>query len=287
MSDRSDVDGLDPIEAELVRGRANESGSRRRFLQLAGSSAVVGVAGCMGSPEEEPSPTEPAGGGQGEDDGEADEDEGEDEHEEVPEGVSEEEFERGPVPTAYQTAVSIGGETRTPDELQTKADVQFSEYDEALENAAHEPGRCCANCEEYIADKNGDEFGACAAVEGYIDGADWCTIWEALPEPRVPEGLTEEELATAEVPAEYRTATSQAGETRDPDELFAQANVSFGESVEKISDGVAQPGMSCGNCAEFIPDENGDGWGACAAVEGYVAAEDWCSAWESVSEELE
>jgi len=23
-------------------------------------------------------------------------------------------------------------------------------------------------------DRNGDEFGACAEVEGYIDGADWC-----------------------------------------------------------------------------------------------------------------
>lgn len=45
----------------------------------------------------------------------------------------------GPVPEPYQTAVSIGGETRNPDELQTKADVQFSEYDEALENAAINP----------------------------------------------------------------------------------------------------------------------------------------------------
>ncbi|MDQ2053916.1 MULTISPECIES: high-potential iron-sulfur protein [Halobellus] len=260
-----------------MRGRQSES--RRRFLQLAGSSAIVGAAGCAGTPEQESSPTEPADDEDG--DRETDTDE------ELPEGVSADEFEHGPVPQEYRTADSIGGETRTPDELQIKADVQFSEYDEALENAAHQPGRCCANCSEYIADRNGDGFGACAAVEGYIGGADWCTIWEELPEPEVPEGMSEDELATAEVPTEYRTAISQAGEERDPDELLAQANVSFGESVEKIADGVAQPGMSCGNCAEFIPDKNGDGWGACAAVEGYIAVEDWCAAWEAVSEELE
>lgn len=246
-------------------------GSRRRFLRLAGSATIVGVAGCTGAPEAEPTQTEsPANG----------------EQEEFPEGVSEEEFVSGPVPDPYRTAVSIGGEERDPDELQTKADVQFSEYDEALENAAHQPGRSCANCSEFIADKNGDRFGACAAVEGYIDGADWCTIWEELPEPEVPSDMTEDELATAAVPAEYQTATSQAGEERTPDDLLAQADVSFGESVEKIADGVAQPGMSCGNCAEFIPDKNGDGWGACAAVEGWIAVEDWCSAWESISEDL-
>jgi hypothetical protein len=247
----------------------SDTGTRRRFLQLAGTTAVVGVTGCTGDSEsEEPSPTEG------------------DQDEELPEGVSEDEFEHGPVPQEYQTAVSIGGEQRRQDGLQTKADVQFLEYDDALETAAHQPGRCCANCDEFIADKNGDEFGACAVVEGYIDGGDWCTIWEELPEPEVPEGLSEDELATADVPTEYREATSQTGEQRNPDDLLAQENVSFGESVEKIKDGVAQPGMSCANCAEFIPDKNGDGWGACAAVEGYIATEDWCSVWESISEEL-
>lgn len=258
----------------------HEPESRRHFLALTSAAATGGIAGCGSAPSEESeSPTETAP--------EDDEDEqGRDEQEELPEGVSAEEFERGPVPEEYRMAASIGGEERTPEDLFAKTDVQFSEYDEALENTAHQPGRCCANCSEYIPDRNGDEFGACATVEGYIDGADWCTVWEELPEPEVPDGMTEDELATADVPTEYRTASSQAGEERNPEELLPQADVSFGESVEKIADGVAQPGMSCGNCAEFIPDVDGDGWGACAAVEGFVAAEDWCSVWESIAGEL-
>lgn len=240
--------------------------TRRQYLV-----ATVGIATLAGC----------AGGDGGDGDG----DDGENgEGEELPEGVSEEEFESGPVPDVYLSATSIGGEERTPDELQTKADVQFSEYDEAQENEAHQPGRTCGNCHEYIVDKNGDGFGACAAVEGYIDAADWCVIWEELPEPTVPEGLTEEGLATAEVPDAYRTAESQAGEVRTPDELLPQADVAFGESVERIAEGTAGPGQSCATCAEYIPDKNGDGWGACAAVEGYIAVEDWCSAWEKIAE---
>ncbi|MEF8908061.1 MAG: high-potential iron-sulfur protein, partial [Haloarculaceae archaeon] len=120
----------------------------------------------------------------------------------------------------------------------------------------------------------------------YIDGADWCTIYETLPEPDVPEGMSEAELATAEVPEEYRTASSQVGEERDPEDLLSQEEVNLMESVEAVEEEVAPPGQSCGTCAEFIPDKNGDTWGACARVEGYIAAEDWCAVWEHVSEEL-
>lgn len=245
--------------------------SRRHYLAAAGLAAV---SGCVAAPDDgwsTPTATEPANDNEGE---------------ERPEGVSEEEFVSGPVPEPYRTASSIGGERREPEALQTKADVQFSAYDEALENSAHQPGRSCGNCHEYIADKDGDGFGACAAVEGYIDAADWCVIWEALPEPAVPEGLTEAELATEQVLEPYRTATSQAGEARDPAELLPQADVSFGESAEKIAEGVAGPGQSCATCAEYIPDRTGDGWGACAKVAGYIAPEDWCSVWESIGEAM-
>jgi hypothetical protein len=248
--------------------------TRRHYLVA--TVGIATLAGCAG---------DDGGDGDGADDGE-DGGNGDGEGEELPEGVSEEEFESGPVPDVYVSATSIGGEERNPDELQTKADVQFSEYDEAEENEAHQPGHTCGNCHEYIVDKNGDGFGACAAVEGYIDAADWCVIWEELPEPEVPEGLTEEELATAEVPEEYRTATSLAGEERNPEDLLAQADVRFGESVERIAEGTAAPGQSCATCAEYIPDKNGDGWGACAAVEGYIAVEDWCSVWEKIAEEM-
>jgi hypothetical protein len=243
--------------------------SRRNYLVA--TAGILALSGCAGDDGDEEEPTET------EEDGE---------EEELPEGVSEEEFESGPVPDVYASATSLGGEQRDPDELVAKADVSFSEYDEAQENDAHQPGSCCANCADYIPDKNGDAFGACAEVEGYIDGGDWCTIYEGLPEPEVPEGMSEDELATAEVPEEYRTASSQAGEERDPDNLQAQEDVNLMESVEAIADGTAQPGQSCGNCAEFIPDKNGDTWGACAAVEGYIAVEDWCALWEPVSEEL-
>ena len=247
--------------------------ARRRYL--AAAAGIASLSGCLGgNGDTETGPatdtdtetgTEPA-------------------DEDRPEGVSAEEFERGPVPESYRTAVSLGGETRDPDALQPKANVKFSEYDEALDQPTHEPGRCCANCADYIADKNADRFGACAEVEGYVDGSDWCSIYESLPEPSVPEGMSESDLATAEVPEQYRTATSQGGEARDPEQLSAQADVDLKESVDAIADGDADPGQSCGNCAEFIPDQDGDSWGACAAVEGYVAAEDWCVIWEPVSE---
>ena len=98
--------------------------------------------------------------------------------------------------------------------------------------------------------------------------------------------MSEAELATAEVPEEYRTASSQVGESRDPADLFSHEEVNLMESVDAIEEGIAPPGQSCGNCAEFIPDKNGDTWGACAKVEGFIAVEDWCAVWEHVSEEL-
>ncbi len=263
--------------------------SRRRYLVATGGLAAL--SGCTGGPEDDGTDAESPDGG--DDAGDEDEDEGEDDgdsegHDEErrPEGVTQEEFERGPVPAVYLSATSLGGEQRNTGNLFAKADVGFSEYDDALQQPGHRPGYCCANCADFIPDKNGDTFGACAEVEGYIDGADWCTVYESLPEPEVPEGLTADELATAEVPDEYRTATSQGNEARTPDDLFTQRQVSLTESVEAIAEGPAAPGQSCGNCAEFIPDKNGDTWGACAKVEGYIAVEDWCTVWEHVSEEL-
>lgn len=246
--------------------------SRRHYLVATGGLAAL--SGCLGgdggqeattAPETETETQEP------------------DEGEELPPGVSRERFENGPVPDVYLSARSIGGEQRGSEELFPKGDVQFSEYEEALETAAHRPGRCCANCHEFLHDRNGDAFGACVRVEGYIEGADWCSVWEELPEPSVPADLSESELPTAQVPEEYRTADSQGGEEREPDDLRSQESVELTESVEAIADGIAQPGQSCGNCAEFVPDKNGDGWGACAKVEGYVAVEDWCSIWEHLT----
>ena len=261
--------------------------SRRHYLvATVGIAALSGCGGDTGDETETTAPpteTELSTETEPEDD---DDDDDDDDDEERPEGVSEEEFVNGPVPDVYLSATSLANEQRDPDNLNAKADVAFSEYEEALENDAHQPGTCCGNCGDFIPDKNGDEFGACAEVDGYIDGADWCAIYEPLPEPAVPEGMAEADLATAEVPEPYRSADSQVGVTRNPDDLLTQENVRLMESVEAIADEIARPGQSCGNCAEYIPDKNGDGWGACARVEGYVAVEDWCAVWRSVSAEL-
>ena len=96
--------------------------------------------------------------------------------------------------------------------------------------------------------------------------------------------MSEEDLVTADVARVYRTAESQAGESRTPDGLLPQADGAFGESVDQIADGPAGPGQSCAPGAEYLPDNNGDGWGACAKVEGYVAVEDRCSEWKGIAE---
>ncbi|POG55250.1 high-potential iron-sulfur protein [Haloferax marisrubri] len=146
--------------------------TRRRFLELAGSGAVVGIAGCLGG-----------GGGQQETETETTTEAMDDDHdEERPEGVSAEEFEHGPVPEAYRTALSQANEQRDPDDLFTKEAVKFQEADEAVEAGLTEAGRDCGNCAEYIPDKNGDGFGACAKVEGYVDPEDWCSLWESIEE---------------------------------------------------------------------------------------------------------
>jgi len=96
----------------------------------------------------------------------------------------------------------------------------------------------------------------------------------------LPEGVSAEEFETGPVPEQYRTATSQGDETRDPDALVSKADAQFQEAEEAVEEGLAQEGNSCGNCADFIPDQNGDGFGACSEVEGYVDEADWCALWE-------
>ena len=271
-------------DSDRVRSHLSTYDMWSRRSYLVATVGLVTLSGCAGDSDDGDGnggdvTTEPNDG-----DVTTEPDDGGDE--ELPPGVSAEEFENGPVPDVYVSATSLGDEQRNADDLSTKSDVSFAEHEEAQENSAHQSGTCCANCADYIPDKNGDQFGACAEVGGYIGGEDWCTIYEELPEPEVPEGMSEDELATAEVPEEYRTASSRAGEERDPGDLQTQDDVSLMESVEAIADGTAQPGQSCGNCAEFIPDENGDTWGACAAVEGYIAVEDWCVLWEPLSAEV-
>ena len=144
-----------------------DTSNRRRFVTFLGGIGIASFAGCTGGSESQTTPTatetaELADAGH---------------EEELPSGVSMEEFVRGPVPEVYRTALSQAGERRDPDDLRTKEAVRFAEADES-EFAG--PGESCENCAEYIPDKNGDGFGACAKVEGYAGAEDWCTIWESI-----------------------------------------------------------------------------------------------------------
>ncbi|AXG05055.1 hypothetical protein DU500_00670 [Haloplanus rubicundus] len=79
----------------------------------------------------------------------------------------------------------------------------------------------------------------------------------------------------------YRTARSQAGERLNPDPLARKEDVSFQGTEAAVEAGAAESGE---DCAESIPDRNGDGFGACAKVEGYVDPAGWCVLWESTEE---
>lgn len=150
--------------------------TRRRLVELVGGVVALGLAGCTTDQQGDGgTPTDEGDGAEGE------------HEEELPEGVSEEEFVRGPVPEEYRTARSQADEEREVDQLRTKESVRFQEASEAVEAGLASEGQSCENCAEFIPDKNGDGFGACAKVEGYVGGEDWCVIWESLEEERAEE----------------------------------------------------------------------------------------------------
>jgi len=169
---------------------------RRRVLQSAGSAAALALAGCTGNA----APTDTESDGEGDGSGgtatQASSDEttspgGEGHEEELPEGVSREAFESGPVPDVYRTATSQGFEERHPDDMQAKDDAKFMEVDEARAEGLASEGQACENCADFIPDQNGDGFGACAQVEGYIGAEDWCALWEPIEEGGDEDGSEE------------------------------------------------------------------------------------------------
>lgn len=152
-------------QRDPLPGRPTTDHSWRRREYLVATAGIVASSGCA---------SDSGGGAETEEPGDED----------LPEGVSAAAFERGPVPDVYRSATSLGAEQRDPDAVRTKAQVSFSEYDEAVDTDAHESGTCCGNCADYIPDKNGDAFGACAAVEGYIAVEEWCASWEPVTAER-------------------------------------------------------------------------------------------------------
>lgn len=71
------------------------------------------------------------------------------------------------------------------------------------------------------------------------------------------------------VPESERTATSIGGTQRNPDSLQAKNAVAY----------QSQPSNNqrCDGCTYWIPDESGDGLGACAVVEGKIEPQGWCN----------
>lgn len=133
---------------------------RRKILKYIGIFGISATIGCLGGQETE----------------NGEQENGEHE-EEIPEGVSEDEFEHGPVPQQYRTATDNEGNNRDPQALIQKDSVSFGEASQ-IEQAGE--GETCDTCAHYIPDKNGDGFGACTQVEGYIGPEDWCSLWEPI-----------------------------------------------------------------------------------------------------------
>lgn len=118
---------------------------RRRILQLAGCGSAIGLAGCVGTAEEEYGPPD-------------------------------REFDwcyedlEGPVPEEEAEAESIDEiERKDPEDLLSKEEIGYQ--------CNPVGGEQCGNCTFYIDDKTGDAIGACTEVEGNVRSADWCEIW--------------------------------------------------------------------------------------------------------------
>lgn len=116
---------------------------RREFVRVAGGGCLVGLAGCTDD-----------GGGESNGSNETD-------------GTND---LSAPVPEEYETATSIGGIERNPDQLSSKSGTQYQ--------SEAQDGQRCDDCTYYIPDKNGDGLGACAEVEGDIEPGGWCTLYQ-------------------------------------------------------------------------------------------------------------
>jgi hypothetical protein len=167
--------------------------SRRTVLQLAGSAAIAGLAGCASDDGTEGQGTITTGatesGTDSDSSGRATTDESEttlgaadgtDQDDTATEGTDTNATNNGtpalsgPVPEVYRTATSQGGSERSSDALQSKSAVQYQ--------TQPKNGRQCSGCMFYIRDKNGDGLGACSVVEGYIQPTAWCASYSPYRE---------------------------------------------------------------------------------------------------------
>jgi hypothetical protein len=76
------------------------------------------------------------------------------------------------------------------------------------------------------------------------------------------------------VPDSEATGVAFEGEERDPS--FTQEKDAESVNYQHRPEGEEH----CGNCEEFVPDEDGDGYGACLLVAGKIHPCDWCALYE-------
>ena len=70
------------------------------------------------------------------------------------------------------------------------------------------------------------------------------------------------------VPESERTAEALGGIQRDPDALQDPAALSYQSTPNN--------GQQCDGCLYYVPDQNGDGMGACTLIAGQIDPEGWC-----------
>ncbi|MFB6113816.1 MAG: hypothetical protein ABEJ58_06905 [Halodesulfurarchaeum sp.] len=66
-------------------------------------------------------------------------------------------------------------------------------------------------------------------------------------------------------------AKSLGGTTRPDTPQYEKRAVSFGHTPKS--------GKHCGNCVNYVPDQSGDGFGACVEVQGSIHPCDECGRW--------
>jgi hypothetical protein len=70
------------------------------------------------------------------------------------------------------------------------------------------------------------------------------------------------------VPPSERTAEALNGIERNPDALQDPDALNYQQTPKN--------GQRCDGCQYYVPDENGDGMGACTLISGQVDPEGWC-----------
>lgn len=127
-----------------------------------------------------------------------------------------------------------------------------------------------------------DDEGDGATDEGDAegDGTREQIAWD--PEGiELPDGVTPSRFERGPVPDAYTEAVSQGREQRAPDRLLTKDEVLYMpyDRARRLGD----PDGRCSNCDKYVPDEDGDGFGACSEVEGYTRPQDWCQKWREIT----